>query len=277
MPTLRQLATEALSHLPEHGQTTITVDENARAILRSWMQAARTGSRPQPVQESPEIPAAAATAPSSSAAPALQTVEEKLAWLKERALTWRAARALGSLRDTMVFATGSPHARLMLVGEAPGYEEELQQEPFVGPAGQKLTQILRAMGLSRSEVYISNICKFRPSLGPQQHTANRAPSDEEIAACLPIIQAEIRAIRPAVILCLGGTAARGLLGNASSVASQRGRWFDCQGIPARVTYHPSYLLRNDTITARRSVWEDMLAIMEKLAMNITEKQRRYFT
>lgn len=277
MPTLRQLATEALSHLPEHGQTTITVDENARAILRSWIQAARTGSRPQPVQESPETPAAAAAAPSSSTAPALQTVEEKLAWLKERALTWRAARALGSLRDTMVFATGSPHARLMLVGEAPGYEEELQQEPFVGPAGQKLTQILRAMGLSRSEVYISNICKFRPSLGPQQHTANRAPSDEEIAACLPIIQAEIRAIRPAVILCLGGTAARGLLGNASSVASQRGRWFDCQGIPTRVTYHPSYLLRNDTITARRSVWEDMLAIMEKLAMNITEKQRRYFT
>jgi DNA polymerase len=82
----------------------------------------------------------------------------------------------------MVFATGSPHARLMLVGEAPGYEEEQQQEPFVGPAGQKLTQILTAMGLSRSEVYISNICKFRPSMGPQQHTANRAPSDEEIAA-----------------------------------------------------------------------------------------------
>ncbi len=277
MPTLRQLATEALSHLPERGQTTIMVDENARAILRSWMQAARTGSPPKPVQAPPETPLTAAAAPASSAAPVLQTVEEKLAWLKERALTWRAARALGTLRDTMVFATGSPHARLMLVGEAPGYEEELQQEPFVGPAGQKLTQILRAMGLSRSEVYISNICKFRPSLGPQQHTANRAPSDEEIAACLPIIQAEIRAIRPAIILCLGGTAARGLLGNASSVASQRGRWFDCQGIPTRVTYHPSYLLRNDTITARRSVWEDMLAIMEKLAMNITEKQRRYFT
>lgn len=280
MPTLRQLATEALSHLPEHGQTTIAVDENARAILRSWMLAARTGTRPQPVQESPAASSAAPAAPaapSATAVPALQTVEEKLAWLKERALSWRAARALGTLRDTMVFATGTPHARLMLVGEAPGYEEELQQEPFVGPAGQKLTQILRAMGLSRSEVYISNICKFRPSLGPQQHTANRAPSAEEIAACLPIIQAEIRAIRPAVILCLGGTAARGLLGNASSVASQRGHWFECQGIPTRVTYHPSYLLRNDTITARRSVWEDMLAIMEKLAMNITEKQRRYFT
>ncbi len=280
MPTLRQLATEALSHLPEYGQTTIAVDENARAILRSWMLAARTGTRPQPAQESPAASSAAPAAPaapSATAVPALQTVEEKLAWLKERALSWRAARALGTLRDTMVFATGTPHARLMLVGEAPGYEEELQQEPFVGPAGQKLTQILRAMALSRSEVYISNICKFRPSLGPQQHTANRAPSDEEIAACLPIIQAEIRAIRPAVILCLGGTAARGLLGNASSVASQRGRWFECQGIPTRVTYHPSYLLRNDTITARRSVWEDMLAIMEKLAMNITEKQRRYFT
>lgn len=277
MPTLRQLATEALSHLPEHGQTTIAVDENARAILRSWMLAARAGTLPQPIQESSAASSAPPAEPSTTAAPALQTVEEKLAWLKERALSWRAARALGTLRDTMVFATGTPHARLMLVGEAPGYEEELQQEPFVGPAGQKLTQILHAMSLSRSEVYISNICKFRPSLGPQQHTANRAPSDEEIAACLPIILAEIRAIRPAVILCLGGTAARGLLGNASSVASQRGHWFECQGIPTRVTYHPSYLLRNDTITARRAVWEDMLAIMEKLAMNITEKQRRYFT
>lgn len=263
VPTLRQLAVEALSNLPMQGQTTLPVDAEARAILREWMLAARHGGSP----------AAHAPAPQTQAP---QTVEEKLTWLREKAQTWRAARALGTLRETMVFATGSPHARLMLVGEAPGYEEEQQQEPFVGPAGQKLTQILTAMGLSRSEVYISNICKFRPSMGPQQHTANRAPSDEEIAACLPIIQAEIRAIQPACIICLGGTAAKGLLGHAASVASQRGKWFETQGIPARVTYHPSYLLRNDTITARRAVWEDMLAVMQKLGMNITEKQRRYF-
>ncbi len=249
------------------GQTTLPVDASARAILREWMLAARRGNTQPP---------APVSAPAASATEVPQTVEDKLAWLREKAQNWRAARKLGTLRDTMVFATGTPHARLMLVGEAPGYEEEQQQEPFVGPAGQKLTQILTAMGLKRSEVYISNICKFRPSMGPEQNKSNRAPSDAEIAACLPIIQAEIRAIRPACIVCLGGTAAKGLLGHASSVASQRGKWFETQGIPARVTYHPSYLLRNDTLTARRAVWEDMLAVMQKLGMNITEKQRRYF-
>ena len=264
MLTIRQLAVQALSNLPVQGQTTLPVDAEARAILRNWLLAARRGTT-------------AAPAPAPVAADSmLQTVEQKLAWLQQKAESWRAARALGTLRDTMVFATGNPHSRLMLVGEAPGYEEEQQREPFVGPAGQKLTQILSAMGLKRSDVYISNICKFRPSMGPQQHKANRAPSDEEIAACLPIIQAEIRAIQPACIVCLGGTAARGLLGHAASVASQRGKWFDCSGIPTRVTYHPSYLLRNDTLTARRSVWEDMLAVMQKLSMPISQKQLNFF-
>lgn len=264
MLTIRQLAVQALSNLPVQGQTTLPVDAEARAILRNWLLAARRGTT-------------AAPAPAPVAADSmLQTVEQKLAWLQQKAESWRAARALGTLRDTMVFATGDPHARLMLVGEAPGYEEEQQLEPFVGPAGQKLTQILSAMGLKRSDVYISNICKFRPSMGPQQLKANRAPSDDEIAACLPIIQAEIRAIHPACIVCLGGTAARGLLGHAASVASQRGKWFDYSGIPTRVTYHPSYLLRNDTLTARRSVWEDMLAVMQKLSMPISQKQLNFF-
>lgn len=267
MITLRQLAVQALSNLPLQGQSTLAVDTEARAILRSWMLAARHGTPP---------PAAPTATPAPTQIQVPQTVEEKLTWLRQKAQNWRAARALGSLRETMVFATGNPHARLMFVGEAPGYEEELQQEPFVGPAGQKLTQIITAMGLSRAEVYISNICKFRPSMGPQQHKANRAPSDEEIAACLPIIQAEIRAIQPACIVCLGGSAARGLLGHAASVASQRGKWFDCGGIPTRVTYHPSYLLRNDTISARRSVWEDMLAVMQQLGMNISPRQLNYF-
>lgn len=205
-----------------------------------------------------------------------QTVEEKLAYLRERAARWTAAKSLGSLRDTMVFATGNPHARLMLVGEAPGHDEEEQREPFVGPAGKKLNDILRAMGLQRSEVYISNICKYRPSTGPHQGTGNRPPNEREIAACLPIILAEIRAIRPLCIVCLGGTAAKGLLGSSGSVSSLRGHWLECQGIPVRVTYHPSYLLRNEALSARRAVWEDMLAVMDKLGMPISERQQRYF-
>ena len=122
------------------------------------------------------------------------SLEEKLAYLRQRAADWKPAKRLGTLRETMVFAVGNPRARLMLVGEAPGYEEERQGEPFVGPAGQLLTKILGAMGLQRGDVYISNVCKFRPSMGENQGTANRAPSPEELAACSPLIMAEIRAI-----------------------------------------------------------------------------------
>lgn len=228
--------------------------------------------------ETPKFPApdTERQSPPHRDVPVPQTVEEKLAYLRERAAHWAAVKRLGSLRDIMVFATGNPHARLMLVGEAPGHDEEEQREPFVGPAGRKLNDILRAMGLQRADVYISNICKYRPSTGPRQGTGNRPPDEREIAACLPIILAEIRAIRPACIVCLGGTAAKGLLGSAGSVSSLRGHWQECQGVPVRVTYHPSYLLRNESRSARRAVWEDMLAVMVKLGMPISERQQRYF-
>lgn len=279
VPTLKQLAIESLTHLQEAGQQALAVDEGARQILRHWMQKPQQQGHPagqtassdgpaQPVRTSPAAPAGKESAP--------QTVEEKLAFLREKARNWKAARRLSTLRQTMVFAVGNPHARLMLVGEAPGYDEERLEEPFVGRAGQKLNQILAAMGLERKDVYISNVCKFRPSMGERQGTANRPPSDEEIAACLPLILAEIRAIRPGCIVCLGGSSAKGLLGSASSVGSLRGRWLECQGIPVRVTYHPSYLLRNESMAAKRSVWEDMLAVMEKLGMPISPRQRQYF-
>ncbi len=217
-----------------------------------------------------------APAPDTASKRIPESVEEKLAYLRRRAASWPAAKRLGTLRSTMVFATGNPHARLMLVGEAPGHDEEEQQEPFVGPAGRKLNGILAAMGLERRDVYISNVCKFRPSTGPGQGTSNRAPSRDEIDACLPLILAEIRAIRPGCIVCLGGSAAKGLLGTENSVSSLRGHWLECQGIPVRVTYHPSYLLRNEALSARRAVWEDMLAVMDKLGMPVSERQKHYF-
>ncbi len=284
MPTLRQLTVESLTHLLEAGQARMPVDEGARAILRDWMLDARRRGRPAVPAARPGAPAASQASasapvpsPASAARPAApQSVEEKLAYLRRRAQDWKPARRLGTLRETMVFATGDPHARLMLVGEAPGSDEERLGEPFVGKAGKKLDQILRAMGLSRERVYISNVCKFRPSMGENQGSANRPPSEEELAACLPLILAEIRAIRPACIVCLGASSAKGLLGDASPVSALRGRWLDCQGSPVRVTYHPSYLLRNQSPSARRAVWEDMLAVMERLGMPVSEKQRRYF-
>lgn len=263
MPTLKQLAVETLTHMVEGGQRCLAVDDEARVILRDWMLAARSGSARPPV-------------PEEESAPPELSVEEKLAYLRQRAADWKPALRLGTLRDIMVFAVGNAHARIMLVGEAPGYEEERQGEPFVGPAGQLLTKILGAMGLQRSDVYISNVCKFRPSMGENQGTANRAPSQEELDACKPLIMAEIRAVRPECIVCLGGSSAKGLLGIQQGVSALRGQWLECQGVPVRVTYHPSYLLRNEARSARRALWEDMLAVMERLGMCISEKQQNYF-
>ncbi len=261
MPTIRQLTVESLAHLQAQGQTRAVVDEGARAILRDWML--------HPQKAAPK---------EAKADGATMSVEEKLAYLRERAADWKPARALGTLREKMVFAVGNPHARLMLVGEAPGYDEERLGEPFVGRAGQKLNQVLQAMGVKREDVYISNICKWRPSMGDDQGMANRAPTPQEIAACVKIVLAEIRAIGPQCIVCLGGTAGNGLLGlQGASVGALRGKWHECQGVPVRVTYHPSYLLRNESLSSRRAVWEDMLAAMEMLGMPVSEKQRRYFT
>lgn len=206
------------------------------------------------------------------------TIEEKLAALRTMAETWEPARALESLRQNMVFAVGDPHASLMFVGEAPGAEEEKLREPFVGPAGQKLTAIIKAMGLDRSQVYISNICKFRPAMD-NQASGNRKPTAEEMRACLPFVLTEIDLIRPQVIVALGATAAEGL-GIPGSVGGLRGRFHSTGGIPTMVTYHPSYLLREekmgDGIRAKRQVWEDMLKVMEKLGLPISEKQRGFF-
>lgn len=175
----------------------------------------------------------------------------------------------------MVFAIGDPDADIMLVGEAPGYNEEKEGEPFVGPAGQKLNDILKAMSVKREDVYISNLVKFRPAM-PKQTTNNRRPSPEEMAACLPLVMAEISVVQPKIIITLGGTAAEGLLGLEGTVGSMRGKWHELSGIPTRVTYHPSYLLQSGSNEVKRSLWEDMLAAMEKLGMPVSEKQKAYF-
>jgi DNA polymerase len=210
--------------------------------------------------------------------PTGDTNAEKVASLIAMAETWEPARQLGSLRQTMVFAVGDPNAKLMLIGEAPGAEEERQREPFVGPAGQKLTGILKAMGLERSQVYISNICKFRPAM-ENQGNGNRPPTDQEMAACLPFVLTEIDILRPQVIVALGATASKGL-GIEGSVGKLRGQFHEFQGTPIMVTYHPSYILReekmNGGMQAKRQVWEDMLQVMERLGLPISEKQRGFF-
>jgi uracil-DNA glycosylase family 4 len=255
------------------GRSHVYLDETAREGLRELFRRART---PVAAPESPAAAVAVASAPAQEAIVSGAGKAEQLAGLRKQAESWPPALSLGTLRETMVFATGSPDAEIMLIGEAPGYNEEKEVEPFVGPAGQKLNDILKAMGIRREDVYICNLVKFRPAM-PKQTTNNRKPSPEEMAACLPLVMAEISVVKPKLIIALGGTAAEGLLGLEGTVGSMRGKWHDLSGIPARVTYHPSYLLQSGgSNEVKRSLWEDMLAAMEKLGMPISEKQKGFF-
>lgn len=158
-------------------------------------------------------------------------------------------------RKNIVFGVGNPDARLVFVGEAPGREEDLKGEPFVGEAGRLLDRILFAMGLERQDVYICNVEKCRP---PQ----NRDPRPEEIEACEPFLKRQLAAIRPQLIVTLGRFAAQSLLREQAPISRLRGNWHQYEGIPLMPTYHPAYLLRNPA--GKREVWEDMKAVMKRL-------------
>jgi uracil-DNA glycosylase len=195
--------------------------------------------------------------------------------LRERALVCVKCPHLASSRKTVVFGVGSIDAQLMFVGEAPGADEDEQGEPFVGKAGQLLTKIIQATGLQRADVYIGNILKCRPDT-PGQSAGNRKPTADEMATCIPYLHEQIDLIRPKVLVALGATAVEGLLGKTIGITKLRGTWKTYRGIPLMPTYHPAYLLRNQAMSEKRKVWEDMLAVMEKLGMSISPKQRNYF-
>ena len=195
--------------------------------------------------------------------------------LRERALACVKCPHLASSRKNVAFGVGSIDAQLMFVGEAPGADEDEQGEPFVGKAGQLLTKIIQATGLSRADVYIANILKCRPDT-PGQSAGNRKPTSDEMATCIPYLHEQIDLIRPRVIVALGATAVDGLLGKTLGITKLRGTWKTYRGTPLMPTYHPAYLLRNQAMSEKRKVWEDMLAVMEKLEMPISEKQRNYF-
>jgi len=163
--------------------------------------------------------------------------------------------ALAEGRTNLVFGVGSPTADLMFVGEAPGRDEDRQGEPFVGRAGQLLTKIIEAIGLTRDEVYIANILKCRPP-------NNRDPLPVEVACCSPFLFRQIEVIKPKVVVALGAYAARTLLDTEMAISKLRGRFHDYRGTRLMPTYHPSYLLRNPQ--AKRPVWEDMKLVRDLL-------------
>ncbi|MDR3458391.1 MAG: uracil-DNA glycosylase [Verrucomicrobiae bacterium] len=195
--------------------------------------------------------------------------------LRERALACVKCPNLAAARQHVVFGVGNIDAQLMFVGEAPGADGDAQGEPFVGAAGQLLTKIIQATGLSRAEVYIANILKCRPDM-PGQASGNRKPTPAEMETCIPYLHEQIDLIRPKVLVALGGTAVEGLL-HKTGIMKLRGQWHEYRGIPLMPTYHPAYLLRYQAMAEKRRVWEDMLQVMEKLGMPISEKQRNFFT
>jgi DNA polymerase len=209
--------------------------------------------------------------------PALDAPAKAVAFaeLRTRALACVKCPHLASSRKTVVFGVGNPDATLMFVGEAPGADEDEQGEPFVGRAGELLTKIIQATGFKRSDVYIANILKCRPDT-PGQSAGNRKPTPAEMATCIPYLHEQIDLIQPKVLVALGATAVEGLLGKTLGITKLRGNWKTYRGIPLMPTYHPAYLLRNQAMSEKRKVWEDMLAVMEKLGMPISDKQRNYF-
>ena len=195
--------------------------------------------------------------------------------LRQRASVCVKCPHLASSRKNVVFGVGSIDAQLMFVGEAPGADEDQQGEPFVGKAGQLLTKIIQTTGLQRGDVYIANILKCRPDT-PGQSAGNRKPTPEEMKTCIPYLHEQIDLIRPKVLVALGATAVEGLLGKTIGITKLRGNWQTYRGIPLMPTYHPAYLLRNQALSEKRRVWEDMLQVMEKLGIPVSDKQRNFF-
>jgi uracil-DNA glycosylase family 4 len=198
-----------------------------------------------------------------------------MAEVRDRAMVCQKCPHLAVSRKNVVFGVGDINSPLMFVGEAPGADEDAKGEPFVGKAGQLLTRMIETMGLTRDTVYIANILKCRPDT-PGQAFGNRKPTADEMKTCLPYLLAQVDLIQPKVIVALGATAVEGLFGKTSGITRLRGQFLAFRNIPVMLTYHPAYLLRNQSNSEKRKVWEDLLQVMEKLGMPISGKQRGYF-
>ena len=260
------------------------LQENGVDLRGSSSSLARLASIPSGAVETLNPPASQVVVehmPTVAASPTLiaggdgRTNADRLAEIRGPILACTKCPHLVRSRTQVVFGVGNPNAELMFVGEAPGEDEDIKGEPFVGKAGELLTKIIIAMNFRREDIYIANVLKCRPDM-PTGESGNRKPRPDEMQTCLPYLRKQIEIIRPRVIVALGAAAMIGLTGDASPMGKLRGRWHEFAGIQLMATYHPAYLLRNQSLTEKRKVWEDMLLVLEKLGKPISEKQRGFF-
>jgi uracil-DNA glycosylase family 4 len=277
-PQALETVLQALERMREEGSHRPCASRAMLTRLQNFDRASpsRTGegNRPYPIRENidPVSPSPSREAVSDSRD---ANKGDKLASVNERVCACVKCPNLANSRTQTVFGVGNPDADVMFVGEAPGADEDAQGEPFVGRAGQLLTRIIKAMGFGREEVYIANILKCRPDT-PGTSYGNRPPTPSEMQTCRPYLMEQIDIIQPKVIVALGAVAVEGLLGTRAPMRELRGRWDSFNGTPLMVTYHPAYLLRNQSPTEKRKVWEDMMQVLERLEKPISEKQRNYF-
>jgi uracil-DNA glycosylase len=200
--------------------------------------------------------------------------EERLAELaRQVAVCTKCDLALN--RTNTVFGTGDPYSPLMLIGEGPGENEDATGLPFVGRAGKLLDDILAAVNLTRQQVYITNIVKCRAAVEEGGRLKNRQPRTSEIRACNPYLQGQIEAIKPKIILCLGGPAAKTVIDKDFKITKDRGEWYDLEGgIKAMATFHPAYILRqrgDDLQKTKRLVWKDIQAVYAEYKKALEER------
>lgn len=235
-----------------------------------------------PVAREAAAPSGLAPIPSTPPTVKLPAGDKATRWAALQELVLNDATCKAHVRPgkKVVLGVGTLDAKIMFIGEAPGAEEEIQGEPFVGPAGQLLTKMILGMGLKREQVYIGNIMNWRPEMGTGTGTqvGNRPPTEQEMSYCLPYLRAQVEIVNPDVMVALGKTAVEGLLGfgKFKTLGEARGRWHEFGGKPLMVTYHPSYILREPTNKKKRLIWDDLLQVMERAGLPISEKQRGYF-
>jgi DNA polymerase len=200
----------------------------------------------------------------------------KWEWLKREAESCSVANGELKSGGQIIFGRGNLDAELFFCGEAPSEEDEKSGSAFGSPAGELLCKIIETMGFSESLVYITNILHWKPK--HDLTFGHRPPTEAEMMFSLPYLKAQLEIVQPKVIVALGKTATDGFLGYDSKrrLGDVRGNWNEYEGIPLMVTYHPSYLLHNPSKTGKRKVWEDMLKVMKRVGVEITDKQKSFF-